>query len=90
MHGLRELEHVEKMKQDLLAKVKALGKELPLNTLDELINHFGGPEHVAEVLLTIESIFWWHWETGTGAGKGGSCWKRVSSPSLPSEKAVEK
>lgn len=51
MHGLRELEHVEKMKQDLLAKVKALGKELPLNTLDELINHFGGPEHVAEVPL---------------------------------------
>ncbi|XP_010000137.1 PREDICTED: protein strawberry notch homolog 2 [Chaetura pelagica] len=49
MHGLRELEHVEKMKQDLLAKVKALGKELPLNTLDELINHFGGPEHVAEM-----------------------------------------
>uniref|UniRef100_A0A803YS93 Protein strawberry notch homolog 2 n=1 Tax=Meleagris gallopavo TaxID=9103 RepID=A0A803YS93_MELGA len=48
-HGLRELEHVEKMKQDLLAKVKALGKELPLNTLDELINHFGGPEHVAEM-----------------------------------------
>uniref|UniRef100_A0A8C2TG94 Protein strawberry notch homolog 2 n=1 Tax=Coturnix japonica TaxID=93934 RepID=A0A8C2TG94_COTJA len=45
----RELEHVEKMKQDLLAKVKALGKELPLNTLDELINHFGGPEHVAEM-----------------------------------------
>ncbi|XP_008939228.1 PREDICTED: protein strawberry notch homolog 2-like, partial [Merops nubicus] len=49
MHGLRELEHVEKMKQDLLAKVKALGKELPLNTLDELINHFGGPERVAEM-----------------------------------------
>ncbi|XP_010076076.1 PREDICTED: protein strawberry notch homolog 2, partial [Pterocles gutturalis] len=49
MHSLRELEHVEKMKQDLLAKVKALGKELPLNTLDELINHFGGPEHVAEM-----------------------------------------
>lgn len=42
---------MEKMKQDLLTKVKALGKELPLNTLDELINHFGGPEHVAEVLL---------------------------------------
>ncbi|KFP63885.1 Protein strawberry notch 2, partial [Cariama cristata] len=49
MHGPRELEQVEKMKQDLLAKVKALGKELPLNTLDELINHFGGPEHVAEM-----------------------------------------
>uniref|UniRef100_A0A8C3U8Y4 Strawberry notch homolog 2 n=1 Tax=Catharus ustulatus TaxID=91951 RepID=A0A8C3U8Y4_CATUS len=40
---------VEKMKQDLLAKVKALGKELPLNTLDELIDHFGGPEKVAEM-----------------------------------------
>lgn len=56
MHGLRELEHVEKLKQDLLAKVKALGKELPLNTLDELINHFGGPERVAEVLLAVQSV----------------------------------
>ncbi|CAI7935560.1 Hypothetical predicted protein, partial [Podarcis lilfordi] len=43
------LENVEKMKQDLLAKAEALGKELPLNTLDELIDHFGGPEHVAEM-----------------------------------------
>uniref|UniRef100_A0A8C3QEM8 Protein strawberry notch homolog 2 n=1 Tax=Geospiza parvula TaxID=87175 RepID=A0A8C3QEM8_GEOPR len=41
--------HVEKMKQDLLAKVKALGKELPLNTLDQLIDYFGGPENVAEM-----------------------------------------
>ncbi|XP_064030834.1 protein strawberry notch homolog 2 isoform X2 [Pogoniulus pusillus] len=49
LQGLRELEQVEKMKQELLAKVRALGKELPLNTLDELINHFGGPEHVAEM-----------------------------------------
>uniref|UniRef100_A0A8C5IJF5 Protein strawberry notch homolog 2 n=1 Tax=Junco hyemalis TaxID=40217 RepID=A0A8C5IJF5_JUNHY len=40
---------VEKMKQDLLAKVKALGKELPLNTLDQLIDYFGGPENVAEM-----------------------------------------
>ncbi|XP_064252181.1 protein strawberry notch homolog 2 isoform X1 [Passer domesticus] len=48
LHGLRELK-VEKMKQDLLAKVKALGKELPLNTLDELIDYFGGPENVAEM-----------------------------------------
>lgn len=52
LQGLRELK-VEKMKQDLLAKVKALGKELPLNTLDELIDHFGGPEKVAEVLPTV-------------------------------------
>ncbi|KAJ7412222.1 Protein strawberry notch 2 [Willisornis vidua] len=49
LQGLRELEMVEKMKQDLLAKVQALGKELPLNTLDELINYFGGPENVAEM-----------------------------------------
>uniref|UniRef100_A0A7M4FDX8 Protein strawberry notch homolog 2 n=1 Tax=Crocodylus porosus TaxID=8502 RepID=A0A7M4FDX8_CROPO len=49
LHSLGVIEHVEKMKQDLLAKVKALGKELPLNTLDELINHFGGPDHVAEM-----------------------------------------
>uniref|UniRef100_A0A8D2P3D8 Protein strawberry notch homolog 2 n=1 Tax=Zosterops lateralis melanops TaxID=1220523 RepID=A0A8D2P3D8_ZOSLA len=48
LQGLREMK-VEKMKQDLLAKVKALGKELPLNTLDELIDHFGGPEKVAEM-----------------------------------------
>ncbi|XP_062888464.1 protein strawberry notch homolog 2-like isoform X3 [Mobula hypostoma] len=43
------LEFVEKMKGDLLAKVEVLGKELPLNTLDELIDLFGGPEHVAEM-----------------------------------------
>ncbi|XP_038634266.1 protein strawberry notch homolog 2-like isoform X2 [Scyliorhinus canicula] len=40
---------VEKMKGDLLAEVELLGKELPLNTLDELIDLFGGPEHVAEM-----------------------------------------
>ncbi|KAH0625807.1 hypothetical protein JD844_034087 [Phrynosoma platyrhinos] len=49
MQGPGALEHVERVKQDLLLKVKALGKELPLNTLDELIDHFGGPEHVAEM-----------------------------------------
>nr|XP_020649832.1 protein strawberry notch homolog 2 isoform X1 [Pogona vitticeps] len=47
--GSGALEHVEMLKQDLLSKVKALGKELPLNTLDELIDHFGGPEYVAEM-----------------------------------------
>lgn len=67
-HSLRELK-VEKMKQDLLAKVKALGKELPLNTLDELIDYFGGPENVAEVLPTV-SVSWWHWVKGKGASEG--------------------
>ncbi|XP_067872364.1 protein strawberry notch homolog 2-like isoform X2 [Heterodontus francisci] len=43
------LDFVEKMKGDLLVKVELLGKELPLNTLDELIDLFGGPEHVAEM-----------------------------------------
>ncbi|XP_063311626.1 protein strawberry notch homolog 2 isoform X1 [Pelobates fuscus] len=42
-------EQVELMKKDLLAKVQALGKDLPLNTLDELIDKFGGPENVAEM-----------------------------------------
>lgn len=40
---------MERLKQDLLAKVRALGRELPVNTLDELIDQLGGPEHVAEV-----------------------------------------
>uniref|UniRef100_H3AXE2 Protein strawberry notch homolog 2 n=2 Tax=Latimeria chalumnae TaxID=7897 RepID=H3AXE2_LATCH len=40
---------VEKLKTDLLSKVRTLGKELPLNTLDELIDQFGGPDCVAEV-----------------------------------------
>lgn len=48
-HGPGVLEQVEKMKQDLLSQVRALGRELPLNTLDELIDNFGGPEHVAEM-----------------------------------------
>lgn len=37
------------MKMDLLAKVEELGKELPLNTLDMLIDQLGGPDKVAEV-----------------------------------------
>lgn len=42
-------EQVEQMKMDLLAKVEELGKELPLNTLDMLIDQLGGPDKVAEV-----------------------------------------
>uniref|UniRef100_A0A8C8HZ33 Protein strawberry notch homolog 2 n=1 Tax=Oncorhynchus tshawytscha TaxID=74940 RepID=A0A8C8HZ33_ONCTS len=40
---------IEKMKQSLLNKIADLGKELPLNTLDELIDQFGGPEMVSEM-----------------------------------------
>ncbi|KAM4708684.1 protein strawberry notch homolog 2 isoform 2-T2 [Discoglossus pictus] len=53
MNGLalpdRGPEQVELMKLELLGKVQELGKELPLNTLDELIDQFGGPEYVAEM-----------------------------------------
>lgn len=50
------------MKQGLLNKISELGKELPLNTLDELIDKFGGPDKVSEVLrfkttLTIHMFF---------------------------------
>ncbi|XP_078299873.1 protein strawberry notch homolog 2 isoform X1 [Panthera onca] len=48
-HGPGVLERVERLRQDLLAKVRALGRELPINTLDELIDQLGGPEHVAEM-----------------------------------------
>lgn len=49
LHGPAVLERVERLKQDLLAKVRALGRELPVNTLDQLIDQLGGPEYVAEV-----------------------------------------
>uniref|UniRef100_A0A671UA61 Protein strawberry notch homolog 2 n=1 Tax=Sparus aurata TaxID=8175 RepID=A0A671UA61_SPAAU len=40
---------IEDMKQGLLNKISILGKELPLNTLDELIDKFGGPDKVSEM-----------------------------------------
>lgn len=40
---------IEDMKHGLLNKISILGKELPLNTLDELIDKFGGPDKVSEV-----------------------------------------
>uniref|UniRef100_A0A671SJC2 Protein strawberry notch homolog 2 n=1 Tax=Sinocyclocheilus anshuiensis TaxID=1608454 RepID=A0A671SJC2_9TELE len=43
------LARLEEMKQGLLNKIAELGKELPLNTLDELIDKFGGPEQVSEM-----------------------------------------
>uniref|UniRef100_A0A673XU90 Protein strawberry notch homolog 2 n=1 Tax=Salmo trutta TaxID=8032 RepID=A0A673XU90_SALTR len=47
--GSSALTSIEKMKQSLLNKIADLGKELPLNTLDELIDQFGGPEMVSEM-----------------------------------------
>ncbi|XP_059418955.1 protein strawberry notch homolog 2-like isoform X2 [Carassius carassius] len=40
---------LEELKQRMLGKIAELGKELPLNTLDELIDRFGGPEKVSEM-----------------------------------------
>ncbi|RXM94715.1 Protein strawberry notch-like 2 [Acipenser ruthenus] len=40
---------LQEMKQDLLNKIAVLGQELPLNTLDALIDKLGGPEGVAEM-----------------------------------------
>uniref|UniRef100_A0A672Z6H7 Protein strawberry notch homolog 2 n=1 Tax=Sphaeramia orbicularis TaxID=375764 RepID=A0A672Z6H7_9TELE len=40
---------IEEMKQGLLNKISELGKELPLNTLDELIDKLGGPDKVSEM-----------------------------------------
>merc|ERR1719225_1865187 len=37
------------MKNEILAKVEALGRILPPNTLDQLIDELGGPENVSEM-----------------------------------------
>lgn len=49
LQGPGVLERVERLKQGLLAKVRTLGRELPVNTLDQLIHQLGGPERVAEM-----------------------------------------
>ncbi|XP_051978110.1 protein strawberry notch homolog 2-like isoform X2 [Xyrauchen texanus] len=48
-HTSYQMARLEDMKQGLLNKISELGKELPLNTLDELIDKFGGPEKVSEM-----------------------------------------
>lgn len=37
------------VQKELLEKIEALGKRLPANTLDQLIDVLGGPQNVAEV-----------------------------------------
>ncbi|XP_017763551.1 PREDICTED: protein strawberry notch [Eufriesea mexicana] len=43
------VERAYTMKKELLAQVEELGEGLPPNTLDQLIDEFGGPENVAEM-----------------------------------------
>jgi hypothetical protein len=42
-------DYICEMKRDLLNSIKQLGKRLPANTLDELIDLLDGPDHVAEM-----------------------------------------
>ncbi|XP_038146211.1 protein strawberry notch homolog 2 isoform X2 [Cyprinodon tularosa] len=48
-HTSSQSARIEEMKQSLLNKIAELGKELPLNTLDVLIDKFGGPDKVSEM-----------------------------------------
>ncbi|XP_040895620.1 protein strawberry notch homolog 2 isoform X2 [Toxotes jaculatrix] len=48
-HTSCQTARIEEMKHGLLNKISELGKELPLNTLDELIDKFGGPDKVSEM-----------------------------------------
>lgn len=43
------MEKANKLKADLLKSIENLGRKLPPNTLDQLIDELGGPENVAEM-----------------------------------------
>uniref|UniRef100_A0A8C7AAW3 Protein strawberry notch homolog 2 n=1 Tax=Neovison vison TaxID=452646 RepID=A0A8C7AAW3_NEOVI len=69
------------LKQDLLAKVRALGRELPVNTLDELIDQLGGPERVAEVRTHMSGLGVGRPEQAPAGQAGGTGHRRVPSTS---------
>ena len=47
--SLSAAEQCSFMKNELLEKLEIIAPYLPPNTLDELIDELGGPDHVAEV-----------------------------------------
>lgn len=42
-------EKASTIKEEMLQKIEELGEKLPLNSIDQLIHDFGGPENVAEM-----------------------------------------
>ena len=50
---LTPTEHCQIMKTELLHKLDYLASYLPTNTLDQLMDDLGGPDHVAEVALSV-------------------------------------